>query len=69
MMRVIPSSRQKAATMLRWSRLRIVIAVMMIYLQKRVIDQNSRAPTSTEKARIRCGMTDRTGSSSSSVQS
>ncbi|MGN5099034.1 putative bifunctional diguanylate cyclase/phosphodiesterase [Aeromonas veronii] len=31
---------------------------MMIYLQKRVIDQNGRSPSSFEKAKIRCGMTD-----------
>ncbi|MFM5038953.1 hypothetical protein ACEUDR_17870 [Aeromonas veronii] len=30
---------------------------MMIYLQKRVIDQNGRSPSSFEKAKIRCGMT------------
>ncbi len=30
----------------------------MIYLQKRVIDQNGRSPSSFEKAKIRCGMTD-----------
>lgn len=29
---------------------------MMIYLQKRVIDQNGRSPSSNEKAKIRCGM-------------
>jgi hypothetical protein len=29
----------------------------MIYQQKRVIDQNDRSPSSTEKAKIRCGMT------------
>ncbi len=29
----------------------------MIYLQKRVIDQNGRSPSSFEKAKIRCGMT------------
>ncbi|MFM4717540.1 hypothetical protein ACEUD2_19855, partial [Aeromonas veronii] len=42
------------------SRLRIEIAgaAMMIYLQKRVIDQNGRSPSSFEKAKIRCGMTD-----------
>ncbi|WP_425904322.1 hypothetical protein [Aeromonas sp. FL131] len=32
---------------------------MMIYLQKRVIDQNGRSPSSTENSKIRCGMTDR----------
>ncbi|WP_236261643.1 hypothetical protein, partial [Aeromonas sp. HZM] len=31
---------------------------MMIYLQKRVIDQNGRSPSSTENSKIRCGMTD-----------
>ncbi|MGL5487692.1 MAG: hypothetical protein ACRDC6_15615 [Shewanella sp.] len=31
---------------------------MMIYLQKRVIDQNGRSPSSAEKAKNRCGMTD-----------
>ncbi|MDX7674486.1 hypothetical protein SJT37_02715 [Aeromonas caviae] len=30
---------------------------MMIYLQKRVIDQNGRSPSSTENSKIRCGMT------------
>ncbi|MEA9427193.1 flagellin, partial [Aeromonas caviae] len=42
------------------SRLRIEIAgaAMMIYLQKRVIDQNGRSPSSTENSKIRCGMTD-----------
>ncbi|MFM5686850.1 hypothetical protein ACET70_18670, partial [Aeromonas caviae] len=42
-------------------RLRIEIAgaAMMIYLQKRVIDQNGRSPSSTENSKIRCGMTDR----------
>jgi len=30
----------------------------MIYLQKRVIDQNGRSPSSTENSKIRCGMTD-----------
>ncbi|WP_234924399.1 hypothetical protein, partial [Aeromonas veronii] len=41
-------------------RLRIEIAgaAMMIYLQKRVIDQNGRSPSSTENSKIRCGMTD-----------
>ncbi|WP_368166453.1 hypothetical protein [Aeromonas sp. R4-1] len=34
---------------------------MMIYLQKRVIDQNGRSPSSFEKAKIRCGMTDQNG--------
>ena len=29
----------------------------MIYLQKRVIDQNGRSPSSAEKAKNRCGMT------------
>ncbi|MFM5479755.1 hypothetical protein ACET9B_05805, partial [Aeromonas veronii] len=40
-------------------RLRIEIAgaAMMIYLQKRVIDQNGRSPSSTENSKIRCGMT------------
>ncbi|WP_223945849.1 hypothetical protein, partial [Aeromonas caviae] len=33
-------------------------AAMMIYLQKRVIDQNGRSPSSTENSKIRCGMTD-----------
>ena len=33
---------------------------MMIYLQKVVIDQNGRSQSSTEKAKIRCGMTDQT---------
>ncbi|MGL4939635.1 MAG: hypothetical protein ACRC5E_17680, partial [Shewanella sp.] len=44
----------------RWSRLRIVIAgvVIMIYLQKVVIDQNERSPSSFFKSKIRCGMTD-----------
>ncbi|MFM5055558.1 hypothetical protein ACEUBS_19690, partial [Aeromonas veronii] len=44
------------------SRLRIEIAgaAMMIYLQKRVIDQNGRSPSSFEKAKIRCGMTVKT---------
>ncbi|MEI4992738.1 hypothetical protein U1740_20990, partial [Aeromonas caviae] len=32
-------------------------AAMMIYLQKRVIDQNGRSPSSTENSKIRCGMT------------
>ncbi|WP_309296173.1 hypothetical protein, partial [Aeromonas caviae] len=32
---------------------------MMIYLQKRVIDQNGRSPSSTENSKIRCGMTDK----------
>ncbi|MEI4976832.1 hypothetical protein U1437_21610, partial [Aeromonas caviae] len=31
----------------------------MIYLQKRVIDQNGRSPSSTENSKIRCGMTDK----------
>ena len=31
---------------------------MMIYLQKRVIDQNGRSPSSTENSKIRCGMTE-----------
>ena len=30
----------------------------MIYLQKVVIDQNRRSPSSREKPEIRCGMTD-----------
>nr|WP_167562323.1 hypothetical protein [Aeromonas fluvialis] len=30
---------------------------MMIYLQKRVIDQNGRSLLSIENAKIRCGMT------------
>lgn len=33
---------------------------MMIYLQKRVIDQNELSPSSTEKEEIRCGMTTQT---------
>ena len=30
---------------------------MIIYQQKRVIDQNGRSPSSTKNAKIRCGIT------------
>ncbi|MGS3149096.1 hypothetical protein ACB289_21520, partial [Aeromonas caviae] len=39
-------------------RIEIAGAAMMIYLQKRVIDQNGRSSSSTENSKIRCGMTD-----------